>query len=403
MNQRQRGDKARRDKTEQLSKTRELTEQLSKTCELAEQLSSAHSPEEQLGNTRTFIGRVDKADNPELSINMEAPHGNTWSTYTAVFTYYDKPAPTVIGRPGLYDVMITLMHPTTSIFRTSLPHNPDGIMGNSLLILDQDMEIMVSMPQGNHEFLLLRNPQGYLGLIKFKIDASNFFSAEMQGMDVAQPFLSLLSVQYNVSLSAHAITVVENSTGAVSLSAGVSGKEKRLSIEKLNGLPIVTELPIAKVFSAYREALNAQDPFHKIISLWRVFEGLQRVRELMRNSLPVEKRKDLFPKSKLPVLVEDVPEPYRTDLRHGWLELILGKSHQEAVEQFTDDHRNAIAHMKFENNKDGTGKPVLVADTWRDVISCWYTSQIIEYVLRDYLKLTLSAYPKYSSFELTEI
>ncbi|MFC6667247.1 methylamine utilization protein MauJ [Deinococcus radiopugnans] len=331
-----------------------------------EPLSENQNVTEPLSKIQNATEPLSETPNPLMSATMDRPYGSTWLWAQAVFIYHDKPETTAIGGAGIYDVMITLMHPTMSIFRTNIVFKDDGIMGDSLLILENDMEITDSRPHGSYSLLLLRNDQGRLGLVKLRITESDFTTAEVAGMGLAQPFLSLLSVTHNISLSVHAVTIREQATGAIIVSSGVAGQEKYVNIQNFSNLPVITEEPIAHIFSAYREALNAQDPFQKIISFWRVFEGLKRARDSMIRATPVDKRKDLFSKHKLPALIEDLPERYRLDAarRPDLFARILGKSHQDAIEQFTSEYRDAVAHLRLDDKKDGTSRPIRFADSW---------------------------------------
>ncbi|MBB5366291.1 methylamine utilization protein MauJ [Deinococcus humi] len=308
-----------------------------------------------------------------------------------------RPHPSSAGSEGPYAVMITLMHPTMSIFGTALMHHPGGIMGDSLLVLDQAFEVTGVTPRGAHQFQLLPNGQGRLGMVKLIVRASDLHTAERQAMEVAQPFLSLLAATQNVPLSVHAVTTVEQDTGVIALSAGLAGKEKRLSLEGFSPLPVVTDEQIANVFSAYREALGAQDPFQKIISLWRVFEGLKSVRQTMLQAVPAQERETVLRRGKLPTSIETVPERYRDGVDDATLTRVLGKSHQAAVEQFTSEYRDAVAHLTLKPDRDGTPRPVRTADTWSDVMACWNVAQLLEYVLREFLKETIGMHPQYRS------
>lgn len=334
---------------------------------------------------------------PEQTVTgiIDRPDSSLWLTHIAVPFQENHPHPSPVGSEGQYAVIITLRHPTMSIFGTALSHHPGGIMGDSLLVLDQAFEVTGTTPQGTHQFQLLPNSQGRLGMVRLTVTASNLHSAEQQAMDVAQPFLSLLAAMQNVPLSIHAVTTVEQATGVIALSAGLAGKEKHLSLEQLSWLPVVTDEQMATIFSAYREALGAQDPFQKILSLWRLFEGLKGVRQTMLQAVPAQERGTVLPKGKLPTSIEEVPERYRDGADDATFTRILGKSHQAAVEQFTSEYRDAVAHLILKPGEGGTSRPVRIADTWSDVMACWNVAQVLEYVLREFLKETVGVHPLY--------
>ncbi len=95
------------------------------------------------------------------------------------------------------------------------------------------------------------------------------------------------------------------------------------------------------IYALYRESQNASTPFYKVLSLFKIMEGLL-------NPLRTEILRDLRKYKKDPIIPKLVV-PDHPDLA-GWLKVHVGKPVGVFVNDFlTNEYRNAIAHFELRN------------------------------------------------------
>lgn len=130
---------------------------------------------------------------------------------------------------------------------------------------------------------------------------------------------------------------------------------------------------LRKLQAAYREGMNAVNPFYKFLCFWKVIEGCyayrkQRERRLKRSNI-------LIP----PLPAEKVPSAVAgSDIYLDEAEFFLaylGKEFSEVRKTMKDVLRNAIGHLT-------PGRLVLDPDDYDDVGGCEKAIPVIRYIAR---------------------
>ncbi len=168
------------------------------------------------------------------------------------------------GSQGIYNVTFLLSVPGKELFRDELDLNKLMQSGDSLLLLPQEaVQVNVTI-FNNQEAVTLsiaKNARGALSKAQLRVQASSFVEAETNAFNIVMPLLSKWSYLYDVALDITGYQAVEEQTGAQKWTFGIVGKEKVLSFNRVD----VSKPIYRTVFSAYREALNASNPFYRLL------------------------------------------------------------------------------------------------------------------------------------------
>lgn len=286
---------------------------------------------------------------------------------------------TPLGIPGQYRVTYILAIPGKETYKSALNWQHILSNGESLLLMKglSEFGMKFEAPASGIKVDLVgyANDKGQLSRIVARLQAQDIPSATRTAHDIVMPMLSWWSVRYDLSIDVAAWEVLHEETGLLSLSVGVLGRSKQFEIE----LEVESVLPPAyrNVFSAYREGMNATNPFYQALSYYKVIEGLKRLRQSRRAFAKKKGSVVSEPQERIPKDVKDIPV---TDviLRHNFLPY-LGKAFGSVIDGFRPLIRNAIAHLD-------PGEDSLNADKFEDTSTCMEAIPVLKHIAREMIR-----------------
>jgi hypothetical protein len=326
-------------------------------------------------------------------IKIDRPEINTREAIIVVpqfekKSYEGEAQGTPKGRPGIYRISYILSVPGEDLFHSHLDINKLISSGHSLLrfpkgftmlrvgLYDQTSTVPIN---------LVANKNGLLSNVEMSVHAKNFLDAEKFCYDVVQPLLSSLSFQYDVALDVGGYEVTEESTQVRKFVFGLIGKEKIMD-------PALLTIGVSKsefrmVFSAYREGLNATNVFYKLLSYYKVIEGVRGIRKMRRRKYSDEGTDWREPRERLPEIITAIPS--NSPWINEYFLPYLGKKFSSVLDEFRGIFRNALAHLDPEQD-------VLLGDRFEDVIKCEKAIPVLKYIAREMFLEELRCDPDYA-------
>lgn len=288
------------------------------------------------------------------------------------------------GSEGPYKVTFIISVPGKNVFREELDMGKIMNQGESLLQTPPGLHLKATLSNenGSAEIIFRSNSKAQIATAQMRIQAKSFVEAEQVAYDFVAPQLSYWSYLYDVAIDITGYEVLEEKTESTKYSFGVLGRVKAFNKEDVEGI----SMPVyRKFFSAYREGMNATNPFYQALSFYKVAEGVkaERVRNARQNrtyqkGVTPTYDDEQFPKSLDEVHVGDV-------LSKDAFAPYLGQDFLTVLEKFADLIRNAIAHL---SQLDA----VLDADRFNDVSICYRAIPILRYVAHRMLENELKHY-----------
>ena len=290
------------------------------------------------------------------------------------------------GNPGSYSITFFLSIPGKEQFRDELDLNKLMQSGDSLLLLPQEAaQVHVKIFNDQEEVIvtIVKNEHGALARAQLHLHVSSFVEAETNAYNIVMPLLSRWSYLHDVALDITGYQVIEQQTGSQKWMVSLVGKVRAFEFN----IADVSKPNYRTVFSAYREALNATNPFYRLLCFYRVIEGVKKLRAQRRTTVlsdgdeyrePLDER---IPSAEIDCgssdpSIQDSFKPY------------LGKKFTWVLDQMRSLLRNAVAHLDPEGN-------TLDADKYADIASCEQGLPVLKYISRVMLHNELQADPDY--------
>jgi hypothetical protein len=178
------------------------------------------------------------------------------------------------GSSGNYSVTLILGTPGKAVFNDLLQLGTLASTGDSLLEIGKGIEIDFTLTSGEVEALVtaVANSSGQMASLRFRVNAQNFDDAIRFSYDLIAPSLSWWSYWYDVPLDVKGYEAIEESTGARQYLVGVLGCAK--GFDPRMGFCKFDE-EFRSVLAIYREATNATNFFYKVLSFYKVTEGVR--------------------------------------------------------------------------------------------------------------------------------
>lgn len=295
------------------------------------------------------------------------------------------------GSSGHYVVTFLLSIPGKEQYYDALDVADLLEKGNSLLVAPPPVaQIKASIfnEHQSHEVVFFVNTQGALTKVQIRLLAANFLEAEKEAFDLIMANLSWWSYHHDVALDIAGYHMIEEQTQSHKLVVGLIGKTKALDGNILN-TAVLSEPKYRPLFSAYREGMNASNPFYQLLCFYKVALGTQEIRKQRRKAVLDAGEQYQEPLGEcIPGRVEDLGAAYQEPL--DMFRPYLGQKFTKVLDQLRGSLRNAIAHL---DPTEVTGKS-LSADKFEDIVMCEQAIPVVKYVSRVLLRNEVQADPK---------
>lgn len=270
------------------------------------------------------------------------------------------------GSPGIYTIKFALSIPGKEVVQGNVNLSALANAGESLITLPDTREVKLRAAKDEkhiNEARLFTDENGKLTHAVVEVNASDFDDAEEKAHNFLAPFLSWLSYQADVALDVKAYEIFEKATHVRVWSVYSIGDTRNLTWTPANELGIEAIKPdLRALHAAYREGMNAINPFYKFLCFYKIAEWCEkdRVRRVRRRrgdaqgaSVPIAVAKtEQFPAS---TTASDI-HPDDAELFNPY----LGQDFSITKAGMEDVLRNAIAHLS-------PGRDVLNPDQYKDI------------------------------------
>ncbi len=298
---------------------------------------------------------------------------------------------TLQGNRGVYEVIYILSLPGKEMFRSNFPFGELKDAGDSLLLMPGnavrlDMKVISGPPGVPLPVHIIghANAHGALARLEMRLDAADFRTAQAYAHNWMTSFLSWWSFVEDVEIEVAGVYVLEESTGVSRWIGGILGREKAITPRLVE--PFKTDH--RALFSSYREALVATNPFYKALCFYRIAEGVKKMRGARAQVAIQTAQQYREPEEQIPLDNSVFDELERESFKP-----YLGWKFERVRQELRKLIRNALAHI------DPT-QDVLVADEYDDVERCEDAIPVLRYVARQMLRHEIDADPDYTGITI---
>lgn len=242
---------------------------------------------------------------------------------------------------------------------------------------------------GNKHALTVHvNDEHRLRDIELDVEADNFMHAASIGHELITPTLSRWAYLHDAPITTSGFQMIELATGtqlfwvnrmlgavkAFTDTSGASHQDHRF------------------LLSAYRDGISSTEPLWQALSLFRVVEGVFKMRAERRPGL-IAAGKTPPPAERVPTDVSKIGEPNDRGLR-GSLTPYGGQKFTQVRDTIRDKLRNAIAHLDFDSD-------ITIHGRWEDVrkveqlLPClrWIARQLLDAELQQTSPVAPGSHP----------
>jgi len=293
----------------------------------------------------------------------------------------DAPAPGA-GVEGDYDVVFILGIPGLATHGQEIDFKTFMASGDSLLVFPpryRNTGVTITSPDTGERVRvdLLPNDERRLAKAALRVRAHSFLSAERKAHDLVLPFLSSIAFRHDVALDVAGTQTTEVATGNVGFRFGVLGQRQVFTMDSGISTPV-----FRTVLAAYRDGLNASNPFHQVLSFWKADEGTRRIRALRRELPGADMRTP--ENERMPADVSD--ENVWDLLDAAALGPHVGKKFGDVQSAMQSAFRDAVAHLDPEPD-------VLLPDRFDDVIRAEHAARVLRHMARVMILNEMAADP----------
>ncbi len=277
------------------------------------------------------------------------------------------------GKPGKYSFKFALSTPGQKQFHSSVDLSNLANSGETPVVLDADK---VELSLDGHPYVLdahlHANAEGRLTTSTMLVDAENFADAERKAYRFLSPFLSWLSFKADVPIDVLAAEIEEDSTEVrcwIYKSQGQIVNLSRGPTDAISLSGVTHEVQLLQ--AAYREAMNATNPFYQFLCFWKVVEACRVYRK--RN------QRQHKAGAASPAYEERIPasmggsDIHRDDV--NFFQDYLNWTFDDVRDSMEDTLRNAVAHLVPD-------VLLLNPDEPDDVSHCERALPVIKYIAR---------------------
>jgi hypothetical protein len=323
--------------------------------------------------------KLQNKPNRSSLMEIDRPESTTWMSFAFIpgFSQGD-PRSRIFrspdGSPGIYIITLILCVPGRESFQESIDFQNLANSGDSLLQIGRiEFDTDIKSGDVNAQATFKSNLSGALSTIQIRVQAQNFVSAKSFAYDLIAPCLSGWSYKYDVALDVKGYEVFEEATGSKWYSLGVLGQAKDFAETENDEFVFGEEF--RSIFAIYREAINSTNLFYKVLSFYKVTEGV--------SALINERKKQTLAKGeawtnsskRIPSSLEDISVD---DWHKHLFTSFLGKKFTVVLDHYRGLIRNAVAHLD-------PAMHILDADKAADMGTCEDATPILKYIARQML------------------
>lgn len=290
------------------------------------------------------------------------------------------------GSPGRYRVTIVLAVPGRNVVQDAVPMHAAVEAGDSMLALPLGVhEIHVALSaSGDGPHVKVRgNTENRLRDLSVEIDASGFDEASQIGHDVAMPLLSRWSYLHNVAITTSGTLVEQLATGSARMYSTLIGAVKGFS----DLGEFVSSPEHRQLLASYREGLSSTEPLYQALSLYKVGEGVWKLRDRRSDAVRAAGATPSEASERVPGDVSNLGDPAQPieneALAHS-LTPYAGKKYRAAFDDIKKRLRNNIAHLDPEMNP-------FAQDNWQDVERVYEVLPALRWMSRNLIEAELDA------------
>lgn len=283
------------------------------------------------------------------------------------------------GSEGDYDITFVFGKPGCEFYKQGI-HVPDfSRSGCSQLIGDNERKVKAECrDQGGGVVTMLFefNDKNEMSCVRSQIYAESFEKAESNFSACLLPLISAWSFYYDAAIEVIGYEIKELKSDAMRFSYYAFGKNRIFDFEKRL---YVSNDELGKMLSAYRESLNSTNIFFKVLSLFKIAEGMKKYRGAKAKSGDAQLSKrdgECFPDTmeNMALLVKD---------NRACFQPYLGMRFSKVLDDYTGLMRNAVAHL------DPFGAS-LCFDNLDHQIECEDAFHVLRFIVRKMLNNEMS-------------
>ncbi len=286
------------------------------------------------------------------------------------------------GAPGWYAVRMPFTTPPRDVFTEVADIDDAFATAATNIVLEGPARIPIFT--GNRSDIdhaeLECNDDRALCRARLRVQAADFAAAEKQAHEFLLPIISHLAFWADVPIAVSVFELVEEKTKARVLRFTlVAGVKKKITYTAEDGFHVqaISE-DMQLLYAAYREALNAYNPFYRFLSFWKVCEGAEAHRNQRRRRLSRARTKaDPDPDERVPDDPAADPRVMADDVR--LISAYSGRSFSSVRNSLKSVLRNAVSHL-------APRKKLLHPDKLEDVKRCEQAIPVIAYIARSLLE-----------------
>ncbi|CAB3796238.1 hypothetical protein LMG28688_04265 [Paraburkholderia caffeinitolerans] len=304
--------------------------------------------------------------------SMPRPSVNDRVTITIVPIFDDRPKASPTGTQGTYEAIFVLGVPGTALFQEALDIPELLKSGDSLLTMPKDSVKVECLIQGDGpvaKISFLPNAENRLAQAEMTFDAASFDAAEEIAWNLISNMLSVWSFRHDTAVDISGYQIRETASQVLRANFGIVGAPKTLDINF--GGPSTAER--RALLAAYREGINATNPFYQFLSLFKVVEGVHKLRTHRRKTQKNKGAGTSEAVERFPADVSAFPEGLSS-----FAARLSGKRYNAVIDDMRATVRNALAHL---NPLDSH----LMADKYSDVKRCLGHIPPLRYIARQML------------------
>jgi hypothetical protein len=287
------------------------------------------------------------------------PHVTSRMGFTVV-PVFDPAAPPLspIGSPGIYRLTYVLAVPGRAVVQDEVDFAKLVQTGDSLLEVPTDVhQLRIDLYDGSslkQTAIVNVNTAHRLRDIELEIQADNFAQAASFGHDLVAPLLSRWAFLHDVAITTSAVQIVEAATQVHHWSQLMLGAVKAFS-----DTTSVSDPDHRILLSAYREGVSSTESLWQALSLFRVAEGVLRMRQNRAATATAAGQVPAEPSERVPSDLTSIGQSNDAGVEES-LRPYAGRKFTAVLEDIRPALRNAIAHLDPDNI-------VLIQDRWDDL------------------------------------
>lgn len=263
-----------------------------------------------------------------------------------------SPTVTPGGSPGRYKAKLVFAVPGKQIYREEVTVDSLLAGGASLVSVGHPdvakIRVDTQWTEGNHTIWFHLNEERTIGRAEIELEAQSLSDAEKQSYYIVSRILSTWAVLYHVGIDITLRYAEELRTGQMSVIVGLVGKTQQLDARVGQLQQVSAEW--TRLFSTYREALSATNDFYRCLCLFKVADGIIKLRAKRSREAGQRGERPSEPSESIPANWTDVGAP---DWERESFAPYLGWKFTRVVDQgLRQQVRNTLAHLDPTQDSD---------------------------------------------------